>query len=422
MRRRPGSGCRDHPWSASLWANADDATFQSQLRLAWADGLPTNGAQLETTIPTASQSENAAPIYRKMGEGRKQDALSSYRFQSDIGKANGALLRNPSTTNLEAARKLLQANRSILDLADQATKLPRCWFNRDWSLGMAVLLPEFADMKNAAKLLEVRGSVAASQGDVAGAIKAAREIMVVSRHSEEDGLDLSMLEGESICSAALYELAAECVLHPSVRAYRDELKHALVAEPKPDLVRESRYHLWQMLSTIDLCSTAEGRKKLGMKDDSVGAGVSIISMLLSPPRPKVEIVKADRQFWAALKMPSELMPERVSDAVTKEHIALFGFPLAMKLLLANSSERGPADPVLTRIENWRVRRLPYEAVVRATANGFVARSIRTTDLADADPSNPMEYSYDGKQVSISVVRSEFSRPATLKLPPDEPRD
>jgi|GEM_PF-4731312 len=52
---------------AKLDSDNEEAAFQGQLRLARAEGIPTDWEEFKATIPTAKPSENAAPLYRQAG-------------------------------------------------------------------------------------------------------------------------------------------------------------------------------------------------------------------------------------------------------------------------------------------------------------------------------------------------------------------
>ena len=85
--------------------------------------------------------------------------------------------------SLAAAQSLLAARRGELGVLEEAVKRPKCWFDRNWSDGPGVLLPEYADMKEAAKLLAIRGSVAANRGDWASALADVGRVFVIARHA-----------------------------------------------------------------------------------------------------------------------------------------------------------------------------------------------------------------------------------------------
>ena len=389
-------------------ASRDELDLQEQLRLARAEGLPTNAVEFMATIEPASPAENAAPLYRHLKPLLRQIG--------DTQAITNAFLRHPTSTNLFTARRLLTKAKPALDIIDQAAALPRCWFDRNWSEGLATLLPEYADMKAASRLLALRGSIAAADSNEAGALSNGQEILQISKHSGEEGTELSALVSEAIYLIDLHALADWCVLYPTIGAYRGALEKALKAQPRPNLRRETRDRLWNVLSIIDLSLTKGGRRDLGLKEDDVPVGPNLFSVILSQAKARTAIVHAERDYWATLKLPHDQRGPRLEDAKTREGMNLLAFPVAAQI----HYQLGVGDDhVQDREPDWQARQLEYTAVLRALPSGAVARSIKTSDLKSPYDGKPLTYRFDGEQIHITINGSDPSSPTRLTIPPDE---
>ena len=102
-------------------------TLVEQVRLARAEGIPTNATEFAALIQTAEPSENAASHYQN---------FDSYRVRKGDSSAIATdLIFENTATDLSKAKSFLTASTSALRFVDEAVKLPRCWFDRDWSLG-----------------------------------------------------------------------------------------------------------------------------------------------------------------------------------------------------------------------------------------------------------------------------------------------
>ena len=398
-----------------ILANQDDADYKAQIRLARAEGLPTNAAEFAATIRPAPPAENAARFYRDL-----RPLIKPIGNFSDV---EIAFLRDPSQQKLRSAQACLRRGENVLKLVDTATKLPRCWFDRNWSDGPAVLLPELADMKSAAKLLGLRGSIAANEGKESSALANAHQIFVIAKHAGEEGTSLSALVSLAIYVIGMNRIATWAVLDPSSRTYRDELVRALNSIPQPDLRRENRDQLMMILSLIDLSLTKSGRESLGLKEEELPTGPNLVSILLSQPKARVAIVKAERDYWAALELPPKERTSAISDAVMRRNMALLAFPIAARLYdqLSSGQDDNGRDEISTRYDVLKRYQIAYTAVLRSLSNGGVTRKITTSDLKSPNDGQPLTYSFDGKQMVITLAGPVTGTPWRLRIPPDAPK-
>jgi hypothetical protein len=95
--------------------------------------------------------------------------------------------------------------------------------------------------------------------------------------------------------------------------------------------------------------------------------------------------------------------------------ALLAYPVAAKLY--DVSFMDPNE----REKTWSARKLARVAAVRALCGATIPKSIQTNDLLSPYTGKPLTYSFDGKQIAISVAVIDpegATIPQTLKIPPD----
>ncbi|HLK15748.1 MAG TPA: hypothetical protein VKT78_13175, partial [Fimbriimonadaceae bacterium] len=304
-------------------ANADAAEFNEQLRLARSEGIPVTAAEYAAQVLPAKPEENAGSLYRRL---KFRSIVTPVKFGSksppSIDDVYIALQNSPSQQNIESAESILAAAQSQLQLVDQAAKRPRCWFDRNWSDGVATLFPEYAEMKSASKYVALRGSVAAARRQPDAALKDFKDIVQMARQSDEEGSDIGCMVSDAIFSIGVRAVATWSMWEPGEARYRKALDSAIAEWRKPNLRRESRGELIGVLSVIDLSATKEGRTKLGLKDDDLPIGPNPFEFLLSQPKARIAIVKAERDAWAALSLPEDQMEAARDKAMQRRTFAL----------------------------------------------------------------------------------------------------
>ncbi len=393
----------------------DEAAYQEQLRLARQEGLPTNAAEYAAIIRPAEPAENAALIYRRLA--------GTMRGYPDFSKLDLALTFHATPQTRSEAKQALVKYKSALDLADQAVVLPRCWFDRNWAMGAAVLFHEFADMKAVAKLLALRGSVAANEGRSEDAIAEAKRIFTISKHLREEPHEIARLVSESVSVIAKRSLAGWAYTHRDQPEYRLALVKSMDELPKPSLKEEHRNLLVDALSMIELCSTREGREELGLKEDDLPHGAEMIfPLLLSQSKARAEIVRAARASWAALELPPSKRKEAFETATHDLYTAMLAFPTALSIYEQLSSGNLFSRTV-NRELNWEAGRQQYLALARALEGPKPPASIKTNDLLSPFDGKPISYKFDGKQIVLSVsgymrYSPDGPTPVVLKVPPD----
>lgn len=390
-------------------ARQEADAYLEQLRLARDEGLPATASEYAAFIAPAADAENAAPYYRRL------QTAAAIPADVDLGELDRTLCFHPSPETAAEARARLAKFRARLDLVDAASQRPRCWFNRRWE-GEATLFRELPDMKSAARLLALRGSLAASEGRVADALADTQRVFQVARHAGEEPHMIAALVRESIYSIGLRDLAAWAFKHRDRPEYVEALKSAVQHFPRFDLKSEHRADLYNVLSTIELCATPEGRARLGLAEEDVAKGAErIFPVLLSQSKSRIEIVKAVRAAWAALDRPARERPALLDKARSDLFSGLLAFPTAAKIYEMLSVGGSQPD----RETVWEARHQQDLALAQALETRPIPRTLDTRDLPSPFDGRPLIYVYDGNQIRITVSGwSEGGGPKPLALPPD----
>lgn len=395
-------------------AAKDESLFQEQMRRARAEGMPTTAAEYAATIPPAKPEDNAAPLYRKL----RQTIRPLSKQSPAVPKADLELTFHPSPEAKKAALALLSSYKAALDLADQAAKKPRCWFDRDWSQGYAVLFPEYADIKALARAVLLRGSLAAAEGRSADALADTRKTVQIAKHAREEPHLISHLVGEAIYQIAMRDLVCWAFTHRDVPVYREELSRLIDDFPRPDLKAEHSGDLYSILAFVDQSLTPEGRKMIGLKEEDIPSGVNVVAMI-APPHAKARIVEAEREIWGALSASPSEMAGLIDKADRDLNMALLAYPIAAKVFQA--LDGGSDELIPKRKARTDAVRREYVAVVRAISGSETPKKIDTSDLLSPFDGKPLKYSFDGHQIVIEVSGSELdsdSKAMSLKIPPD----
>lgn len=405
------------PWGVKAIRDwRDDVAYQEQLRLARAEGLPTTGPEFVAYIRTAKPEENAAPLYARYATSV---ASKSGPRAPDFDALDNALTFDPNARNVHAARKECEAYAAQLELIDQAARLPRCWFDRDWT-GVATLFPEYAKMKSAAKVVALRGSIAAHEGRPTDAIEDARSVFVIATHAGEEPHMIARLVQEAIYRIGLKHLAAWAFVHRDRPEYARALHAATDALPRPQLKDEHRGDLYDVLSMIELCATPQGRAELGLREEDVPQGAErLFSLLLSKSKARITIVKAARAKYAALDLPVGQRGAAMAAATDEMGQALLAFPTAAHLLGVLSSG-GITSPEADREQSWIARHQMDVALARALQHRTIPKALDTRDLRSPFDGKPLAYTFDGQQIGLEVSGyGPAGGPSPLRFPRDE---
>jgi hypothetical protein len=369
--------------------------LDEQLALARTEGIPTNAGEYRALIKPATERENAAAIYRQLRSHRPKG--------DDVRKAYISLLTTGKTAEAE---QVLQANAEGLGLVDKAVARPRCWFDRPWEMGAAVLMPEFADMKTLARAVALRGALSASKGEVSSALADADKIFVISRHCGEEPHTISHLVRDAVYQIGMHALADWSFRFRNPE-YAAELKGRLAAFPKPDLRSEQADVLINALGMVELMGTREGRQQIGLRESDIPPIERAAPLIFNQPAAKVNMVKHFRAYWAALDNPkkNDAKLTEAMDAMERDMIA---FPAAADVYMKLGNEGGGSlgSWPLQRLLEHQARVLQYTAALRALSLRDIPTKVDTHDLMSPFGNAPVNYRYDGKQMVIDVPGAE----------------
>ncbi len=384
-------------------ARQDEDAYREQLRLARAEGIPVTAAEYVALIPRVPDAQNAASLYRQL--------KTNLKGASQLSELTEMAAWHPTPEAIDAARAALAGHVRSLELAEEAARRPHCWFDRQWD-GYATLFPELADMKRAAQLLGLRGSVATFEGKEDAALADTKRILVIAIHAGEEPHAIARLVRESIWIIALRHLASWAATHPNSKAYKVALSEAIAAFPEPDVRAEHLDEAYSILWLVDNAETKQGQEKLGLKPEDVPKGAEVIfPLLLSQSKSRIKIVKALRDCWAAYALPATSGAVSLEEARRHLAEAMLAFPTAAVMWERLGAGVDDGD----RESNWQARRTMWVALSRALSGKEIARSISVEGLASPYDGTPLRYDYDGRRILIEVsgptpIRLELPRP------------
>ncbi len=225
-----------------LWLSAEQnglARIQAKMR---AEGLPMTATDLFPAVPAAE--ENAAPLlqeaYAEIEKLPKGSPLLELRPGSGSDKSDTVRLPQAELDRMRVAFAEPPASGAV-NLLLQAADKEKCWFDRDYSKGPGLMLPDLGNVLKAAKLLLNHSFILARDGDSAGATRDIRAAMRIAGFYSDDPLLISWLVGEAseiLCFPAIAALAAtgERLTVEEANALEGAVK-ARLALMRPSLVR-----------------------------------------------------------------------------------------------------------------------------------------------------------------------------------------
>lgn len=377
--------------------------FQAQLRLARAAGLATTHAEYAARLPKVDASENAASYYLP-SEPRK--------INPDAAKHLEALDEKLSEGNLVRAREFLMQQRERLRQLEYAVKMPSCRFERDWQDGAAVLIFEYSQMKQAARLFMLRGVVAAADGRQKDAIEDIARTRVIAQHLEGEMMAIPTLIAMSIRSSGFRHLAKWSLSDDDREAYLLALGESIESAPKNLLRGRWNDELCNLLSVIDLCSTEDGRAKLGLSEDEVAPGDGLFASLKDPWTSRADLVKGYVAVWKSLDEPLDVRL-RVFDS---HELAMSN---AMLSFLTASKVSNPSflRNALALKESWESQLRQWQVVHEALSQSSIPESMNLSKIVSPFDGEPLRYKFDGKQIVVTDFGAKYAefRPRPLIL-------
>lgn len=325
-----------------------DMDLRREIELARKAGIPMSGDEVAALIPKVAPEDNAAPLYAELRDAPAWRTLAKDQL--------ARMDRPPTRARTADLRAVLEAAADSLSLIERATDRPGCDFARDWSLGPAMVFPEYSKMLDATRLLGIRASLAAREGRAEDALADARRIDRIARHACSEPVIVAMHFGRKIETMGWTLLVALSRAHPNEPAYRDALRKALRRPDGADFRKAYSAAVFIGLTTADYCETVGGLVKLGVPADEMPDGLKLRMILQRGSRARY--VRAYREALATWDDPPRFE--------------------ALLLQAANELSNWPAaDHYFGRLssegEDWRTRReahrVAFEGVLRYLERG-----------------------------------------------------
>lgn len=155
-----------------------DEKLAQEIATAKRLGIPTEA--VDVAEPPVPDAENAAQVYRKIMELRNGD------LKAQFGRFTTALLAMKSDDDIAAPKSSFAELGRIDALLHVLPSRPKCWFNRDWTQGKDLLLPEYDTMKKCTAYLAFKADLLSRHGDWGGALKEIELAERIGRDVEAD--------------------------------------------------------------------------------------------------------------------------------------------------------------------------------------------------------------------------------------------
>lgn len=236
--------------------------------------------------------ENAALVYAQAFESLRGVPKPTDE-QSD---ARDAWVRDPAQMKQHlgdaALRQTLAAAGPGLDLVRQAAALPDCTFERNYGHpGFDMLLPELAELRSAARLLELDAAVRAAEGKPREALADVTALLGMASHAGQEPLIMSSLVGFSIHAVGVRSL--ETALG-TTRPTSDDLAQASLDSAGP--------HQRGMARAMQM-EEAFGLSAFAMLGDDAGGNLRAAIGMARVAQPLVAV-------WRVFLMPSDVASYR----------------------------------------------------------------------------------------------------------------
>jgi len=191
------------------------------------DGVSLDPAALQRPLPPPAL--NAAPLYGKLFRLLRDKPLHLPNYAQPLSAS-----QTYTPEQLAAVQKIYDSRPDVWALLHQAADRPACVFTRDWSLGAAVLFPDFQQIREAERLLNTETYLLAAQGKYDEAVKNQTRGFQVAQHAASDPILISYLVG----------VACEALALRGMQNILDQAgPNAAVAESVRQAVQANRPHL-----------------------------------------------------------------------------------------------------------------------------------------------------------------------------------
>ncbi|HLK55462.1 MAG TPA: hypothetical protein VKU00_02805, partial [Chthonomonadaceae bacterium] len=172
-------------------------TVAEELELTKQAGLPTTPKELQPPLPPADR--NAAIIYRQLTELMQEHPLS----EEDKIAGAGVSRKELPSDQIAALRRAYSRRGDVGNLIYQAVSREACVFKRPWETGPDVKLPEYANMRLAARWLSGESAVLLHDGKTQQAIETQALGFRIARHASNDPILIAQLVAIAIDAISL---------------------------------------------------------------------------------------------------------------------------------------------------------------------------------------------------------------------------
>ncbi len=150
--------------------------------------------KVSEAVPKLAPGEpNAAPLY-----------LQAFKIKPDILLRP---LKDWDAAEASRLRPLLAANPHYFALLEQASRIPKCAFQKNWDAGTNLKFPELARFREAAYLLEARVEVQTRDGRLDDAAQSCLTVLRLADHAAQDPSLVSYLVSVAIQGISIRELS-----------------------------------------------------------------------------------------------------------------------------------------------------------------------------------------------------------------------
>ncbi len=158
--------------------------------------------EFERALPKADPEQNAGPDYRAfVAWARSADKAEREAYGIAANRRVGSQLVSDAETS-----RAIATIRPALGIAERALTKPICAFDRDWSNPASTLLPEYADMKQLAKILATEAQLHAKAGRRDATLRALTGIRRISEHADDEPILIATLVSVAIRAIADHTL------------------------------------------------------------------------------------------------------------------------------------------------------------------------------------------------------------------------
>ncbi len=183
--------------------NGRPGTLAQERAAARREGLPLTPREMHRK--PVRDADNAAPLYRKLTDLLNAKPIS--REETEVVESD-ALKADAAPADIAKAAAFFAQRKDVMDLIHRASERPECDFRRDWSQGPALLFPEFAKLRRAARLLSCEANVQLHGGDAVGAARTCAAVGRIGRHASADSFLIAHLVDYAVEAIGMARLEA----------------------------------------------------------------------------------------------------------------------------------------------------------------------------------------------------------------------